>query len=271
MNKQFSSLLIGAIVFVVVIIFFSSSMFFKLQPGERAIIFRQFSTGLDKENVYAPGFHVIAPWNDFIVYAVKEQTREETMDVLDKNGLSVNVDMSVRFNPIYTQIGYLHEVFGVDYINRLIVPEMRSSIRKVMGRYTAEEIYSTKRQEVENSIITETTTIFNNNNIDLRAMLIRSINLPPNIKNAIELKLTQEQESLAYQFKLTRETSEAERKKIEAEGIATYNRILSASLTKNILTQKGIDATIKLAESANAKVVVVGSGEQGLPLILGNN
>ena len=271
MNKQFSSLLIGAIVVVVVLIFFSSSMFFKLEPGERAVIFRQFTTGLDKENIFTPGFHVVAPWNDLIVYNVKEQTREETMDVLDKNGLSVNVDMSVRFNPIYIKIGYLHEVFGVEYINRLVIPEVRSSVRKVMGRYTAEEIYSTKRQEVEQSIIDETTEILKNNNIELQAMLIRSINLPAKIKNSIELKLTQEQEALAYQFKIEREKSEAERKKIEAEGIASYNRILSQSLTKNILTQKGIDATLKLAESENAKVVVVGSGEDGLPLILGSN
>ncbi len=263
--------MISIIAVLVVIIFFSSSMFFKLQPGERAIIFRQFTNGLDKENVYSPGFHVIAPWNDFIIYVVKEQTREETMDVLDKSGLSVNVDMSVRFNPTFEKIGYLHEVFGQDYINKLIIPEMRSSIRKVMGRFTAEEIYSTKRQEVENSIIVETTKIFKENNIDLRAMLIRSINLPANIKNAIESKLTQEQEALAYKFKLDRERSEAERKEIEANGIAQYNRVLSASLTKNILTQKGLDATLKLAESNNTKVIVIGSSDEGLPLILGNN
>ena len=271
MNKQFSSLLITGVIVVVVLIFFSSSMFFKLEPGERAIIFRQFTTGLDKENIYMPGFHVVAPWNDFIVYSVKEQTRDETMDVLDKNGLSINVDMSVRFNPLYTKIGYLHEVFGQEYINRLVIPEVRSSVRKVMGRYNAEEIYSTKRQEVEESIISETTEVLKSNNIDLRAMLIRSINLPSNIKNAIETKLTQEQEALAYEFKLNREKSEAERKKIEAEGISKYNEILSQSLTKNILTMKGIDATLKLAESPNTKVVVVGSGENGMPLILGNN
>jgi len=271
MNKQFSSLLIGAVVVLVVVIFFSSSMFFKLEPGDRAIIFRQFTTGLDKENIYPPGFHVVAPWNDLIVYNVKEQTREEMMDVLDKNGMSVNVDMSVRFNPVYVKIGFLHEVFGQEYVNRLVIPEVRSSVRKVMGRYAAEEIYSTKRQEVEESIINETTEILKVNNIELRAMLIRSINLPSNIKDAIESKLTTEQEALAYQFKLDRERSEAERKEIEAKGISNYNLILSQSLTKNILTMKGIDATLKLAESPNSKVIVVGSSEQGLPLILGNN
>ena len=105
----------------------------------------------------------------------------------------------------------------------------------------------------------------------MRALLIRSINLPDQIKGAIESKLKQEQEALAYEFRLQREESEAERKRIEAEGIAKYNSIISASLTENILRQRGIDATVGLAESPNSKVVVIGSGKEGLPLILGNN
>jgi regulator of protease activity HflC (stomatin/prohibitin superfamily) len=102
-------------------------------------------------------------------------------------------------------------------------------------------------------------------------LLIRSINLPAQIKGAIESKLTQEQEALAYEFRLTREQSEAERMRIQAQGISDYNRIISASLTDNILKQKGIDATLELAASPNAKVVVVGSGKDGLPMILGGN
>ena len=105
----------------------------------------------------------------------------------------------------------------------------------------------------------------------MKALLIRSINLPQDIKVAIESKLTREQEALAMTFINEREKLEAERKKIEAEGIANYNRIISASLTNMILQQKGIDATLKLAESANSKVVVIGSGKDGLPLILGGN
>jgi regulator of protease activity HflC (stomatin/prohibitin superfamily) len=124
---------------------------------------------------------------------------------------------------------------------------------------------------VESAIIEETGAVLMDNNIQMRALLIRSINLPDQIRDAIENKLKQEQEALAYQFRLERETSEAQRKRIEAQGIADYNRIISSSLTSNILKQKGIDATIELSKSANTKVVVVGSGDDGLPLILGNN
>ncbi|MBT3208162.1 MAG: prohibitin family protein [Bacteroidetes bacterium] len=271
MKKQFSSLLIVVIIGVILLIFFGSSMFYTLQPGDRAIIFRQFTTGLDKENIFEPGFHVIAPWNDLHIYNVKEQKSEETMDVLDRSGLSVNIDISVRFNPIYEKIGFLHEVFGKNYINQLVIPEVRSSVRQVAGRYTAEEIYSTKRSLVEKAIIEETTIILEKNFIQMRAMLIRSIGLPNEIKNAIESKLKQEQEALAYKFRLDKEKSEAERKKIEAEGISNYNLIISQSLTTNILKQRGIEATIELAKSNNTKVVVVGAGKDGLPLILGNN
>jgi len=263
--------LVVVVIAIVVVIFFGGNMFFTIKPGERAVVFRKFGAGLDKEHVYVPGFHVIAPWNNLFIYDVKEQTREEPMDILDKNGLSVSMDVSVRFNPTYDRIGYLHETFGKNYIDQLIIPEVRSVVRRVAGRYTAEEIYSTKRMEVETSIEEETRDVLDKNNIDMRAMLIRSINLPSEIKNAIESKLKQEQEALAYQFRLDREKSEAERKRIEAEGIARYNEIINASLTDRILKQRGIEATLQLSTSPNAKVVVVGSGKDGMPLILGGN
>ncbi|MFV0267296.1 MAG: SPFH domain-containing protein, partial [Draconibacterium sp.] len=156
-------------------------------------------------------------------------------------------------------------------VNVLVIPEVRSSVRQVAGRYSAEEIYSTKRAEVEQAIISETRETLGENFIDMKALLIRSINLPAQIKGAIEAKLQQEQESLAYEYKLTKETAEAERRRIEAEGIANYNRIINESLTDKILKQRGIEATQDLAESPNAKVVVIGSGKDGLPLILGGN
>ena len=251
--------LIVAAVILIVLLLFGGNMFLIIEAGERGVIFKPYTSGLDKENIYGEGFHIIAPWNDMYVYNVREQQRDETMDVLDKNGLSVNVDVTVRFNPTYKQIGFLHEQFGVNFINVLVIPEVRSSVRQVAGRYTAEEIYSTKRAEVEQSIIQETRNALGENFIDMRALLIRSINLPAQIKSAIESKLQQEQEALAYEFRLKKEESEAERRRIEAEGIANYNRIINASLTDKILQQRGIEATIDLANSANSKVVGIGS------------
>ena len=201
MKKVTTTIWILVAIGFLIVILISSSSFITIKPGERGVIFRKFTSGLDRENIFQPGFHVIAPWNEMYVYNVKEQNSEEGMDVLDKNGLSINMDVSIRFNPKYDRIGYLHEKFGVDYIRQLIIPEARSTVRRVAGRYTAEEIYSTKRSELESAIIAETAEVLGVNEIEMKALLIRSINLPEQIKVAIENKLKQEQEALAYQPK----------------------------------------------------------------------
>ena len=272
-NRKFLPLIVTGAIALVIILALSSSIFYTIQANERAVLFKKFSGGLDKENVMQPGFHVKAPWNDLIRFDVAESQAEETMDVLDKNGLSITVDISVRFYPKFDKIGYIYERFRLGYIQTLVIPEVRSTVRQVMGRYTAEEIYSTKRPEVETAIKTESAAVLGNetNNVNMTALLIRSINLPDKIKQAIENKLQQEQEALAYQFRMDKEKSEAERKRIAAEGEAAANRIVNSSLTPNLLRMRGIEATLKLSESQNAKVVVIGQGKDGLPLILGNN
>jgi len=271
MKKQMTPLLVTGAIVLFILVIFGSQMFVTIQPGERGVIFRKFTTGLDLENIYDPGFKIIAPWNDMHIYNVLEQQSEEQMDILDKNGLSIKMDVSVRFNPTYNKIGYLHQSFGVGYISALVVPEVRSSVRQVAGRFTAEEIYSSKRAEVESTIITETEIVLKRNNIDMQALLIRSIILPEQIKKAIEEKLKQEQEALAYVYKLDKAKAEAERQRITAEGEAAANRIINNSLTTNLLRMRGIETTLKLAESPNSKVIIIGSGKDGLPLILGNN
>jgi regulator of protease activity HflC (stomatin/prohibitin superfamily) len=270
MNLQkYRKLIIGVGIVIFLLIVFSSSMFFIVKPGERAIIFRPFGSGLDTANIFQPGFHIVAPWNEFILYNIKERKTEETMDVLDRNGLSINVEVSVRFNPFPITLPFLHQQFGIDYMNQLIIPEVRSTVRQVMGRYTAEEIYSTKRAQVEQEIISETTQKLQDNYVETRAVLIRSINLPPQIRNAIEMKLEQEQESLAYEFRLEKESKEKDRKIIEAEGEAEANKIINNSLTPALLKMRGIEATVRLANSNNTKTVVIGAGSDGMPLILG--
>jgi len=272
-NNKFLPFIIAGVIAVIAVLYLSSEIFITIKAGERGVLYKRFQGGTDFEISYKPGFHVKAPWNKIFVYNVRENIINEKMDVLDKSGLSVSVEVSVRFFPIYKQIPYLHEYFGEQYIDLLVKPEVRSTVRRVMGRFTAEEIYSTKRAEVEDAIIEETAKILKseNNNIQMQALLIRSINLPDQIKNAIESKLQQEQEALAYTFRIDREKSEAERKRIEAEGIAKFNQIINSSLTAQILKQRGIEATLELSKSANAKVVIVGGGKEGLPLILGSN
>jgi regulator of protease activity HflC (stomatin/prohibitin superfamily) len=249
----------------------SSSIFYTIGPTERGVIFYKFGSGLDKDNILMPGFHMKAPWNELIVYDVSEISSEENMDINDKNGLPIHVDVTVRYYPVYDKIGYMYERFRTDYVSRLVIPEMRSMTRQVLARYTAEEIYSTKRAEVENNIKAETEKVLNANFVNATAVLIRSIKLPDQIRIAIESKLQQEQEALAYQYRLDKEKSEAERKRIAAEGEARANNIVNSSLSDKLLKMRGIEATLELSKSPNSKVIVVGSGNDGLPLILGNN
>ena len=270
-NRKFLPIVVISVIGLMLLFAFSSSIFYTVQATERAVIFYKFTKGLDKENVIPPGLHMKAPWNEAYVYEVSESKQEEAMDVLDKNGLSISVDVTVRFYPLFDKIGHIHEKFNKSYIEKLVIPEARSTVRQVMGRYTAEEIYSTKRAEVETAIKTETSEVLRANNVEMKALLIRSINLPAQIKQAIENKLEQEQEALAYQFKLNKEKSEAERKRIAADGEAIANKIINSSLTPELLKMRGIEATLELAKSPNTKVVVVGSGKDGMPLILGNN
>ena len=272
-NRKFLPYVIGVIAIAVIALILSNSTFLTIKAGEAGVLFKKFGGGLEKETIYGQGFHVVAPWNTMYIYNVKEQTAEESMNVLDKNGLSITVDVTVRFNPFKEKIGYVHERFGKDYTSILVIPEVRSAVRQVMGRYSAEEIYSTKRAEVETNIINEAESSLSSpkNNIQMNALLIREVVLPENIQKAIEMKLVQEQEFLAYQFKLEKEKKEAERKRIAAEGEAKANEIINNSLTNNLLKMRGIEATSDLANSTNAKIIVIGSGKDGMPLILGNN
>ncbi len=168
-------------------------------------------------------------------------------------------------------MGKLHKEKSEQYVNRILLPAIRSAARSVVGRYTPEQLYSSKRDAIQQEIFEETKMIVEDQYIQLNEILVRDVTLPPTIREAIERKLKQEQAALEYEFRLVTAEKEAQRQIIEAQGKADANRILSASLTDKILQDKGIEATLKLAESPNAKVVVVGSGESGLPIILGNN
>jgi regulator of protease activity HflC (stomatin/prohibitin superfamily) len=247
-----------------------NSITVKINSGEKGIMYHYF-TGLNTDNVYPDGMHFKAPWNKMIIYDVRKQQYEaKGMKVLSSNGLEIHIDVSVLFLPVADEIGQLHGNIGPDYIDKFIKPAVRSAARTVFGKYTPEEIYSSKKEIIQSQIVNETGKILANKHITLDNVMIKSVTLPERIKAAISSKLTQEQELQAYQFTLEKAEKEAQRQKIEAEGKANANRIISASLTDKILKEKGIIATLELAKSGNSKVIVVG-GDDGLPLILGNN
>ncbi|MDG1747850.1 MAG: prohibitin family protein [Bacteroidia bacterium] len=257
------------LILVFIIILFRSAV--TIDSGHAGVIYRKFGGGVDTETTYGEGFHIIAPWNTMIEYEVRQQEVLEKMTVLSNNGLDIILEATIWFQPSYEQLGLLHQKRGLEYIDRVIKPAVRSATRSVVGRYAPEQIYSSKRDAIQSEIQVETKKILDNQFVQLNDVLIRDVTLPSTIKGAIERKLRQEQEALEYEFRIEKAKQEAERQRIDAEGKARANRILSQSLTDKILKEKGIEATKELSKSPNAKVIVVGGGKGGLPIILGNN
>jgi len=240
-----------------------------IPAGHGGVLFRPFSGGVDTSKVYGEGFHWIAPWNDMVQYDLRLQEREEAMDVLARNGLSIHLDVSFRFLPIASELPKLHREIGADYMEKVVAPQIRSSVRKVIGKYLPEELYSTKREVIQEEIYHETDSILRTKHVHLDAVLIRSVKLPASIAEAIERKLRQEQEAMEYEFRIQKEQKEAERKRIEALGIKQFQDIVSSGLNPYLLRWKGIEATQALANSQNTKIIIIGSPKEGLPLILG--
>ena len=264
-------LLPGLLGFFVLVILITKSAI-TIGSGQAGVLYKTFGGGVvTDEAPLGEGFHIVAPWNRVFVYEVRQQELFEKMKVLSSNGLEIQIDASAWFQPAYESLGKLHQEKSEQYVNRILLPAIRSAARSVVGRYTPEQLYSSKRDAIQQEIFTETQMFVEDQYIQLNEILVRDVTLPPTIREAIEKKLKQEQETLEYEFRLVTAEKEAERQRIEARGKADANRILSASLTDKILQDKGIDATIKLSESPNSKIVIVGSGESGLPLILGNN
>ncbi len=260
------------IIIVVIILFvLLAKSAVTIGSGEAGVLFKTFGEGVvTDEPPMGEGFHIVAPWNKVYIYEVRQQELFEKMKVLSSNGLEIQIDASAWYEPVYSDLGNLHQSLGQNYLQRVIMPSIRSAARSVVGRYTPEQLYSSKRDAIQDEIFEETKKILEKQYVQLNEVLVRDVTLPNTIKDAIERKLRQEQESLEYEFRLVTAAKEAEKQRIEAQGKADANKILSASLTDKILQDKGIEATMKLSESPNSKVIVIGSGDSGLPIILGN-
>ena len=264
----------AAMVFVgfVLLLIISTGTFITIEAGQQGVLFRKFSGGVDTTKTYPQGFHVIAPWNDMIRYNTRlQELTMSDMEVLANNGLTINLDLTLLYKPVVVKLPQLHNDLGTGYANTIIVPEIRSAIREVIGKYDPEELYASKRDAIQTEVTQKMEKALSSKNIHLDAVRIRNVVLPATIRDAIETKLQAEQESRKYDFLIDKEKKEAERKKIEAEGIKEYQNIVSQSLSDRLLKWQGIEATKDLANSTNTKVIVVGSGDSGLPLILGGN
>lgn len=267
-TRTFSRFAVFGVIGLVVLMIISGFMTTTIPSGYAGVKYTVFG-GTELDKTYGEGLKVFPPWTKIIRYDLRVQEQLEALQALSSNGLSIEMDVSIRWRPEGETLPELHTQYGVDYSRKLVQPELRSAVREIVGQYTPEQLYSSKRTELQESIFARVRDAVSGQYVTVDAVLIRDVTLPTEIKTAIEDKLKEEQEAERYEFTIQKEALEAQRKKIEATGQAEYQRIITQSLSPEFLRFKGIEATQELANSPNSKTVIVGSGKDGLPLILG--
>jgi regulator of protease activity HflC (stomatin/prohibitin superfamily) len=216
------------------------------------------------------GVNIVNPLANVIKFSIKTQELKEMMNVPSKEGLSVQLEISLLFSLDPDNASKIYKTVGENYQEIILVPQFRSVVRGVTAKYDAKALYTASREQLAHEIRSELENLVGPRGILIESAPMRQIILPAGLTASIEEKLKSEQESQRMQFILRREEQEAERKRIEAKGISDFQDIVSRGISTQLLQWKGIEATEKLANSTNSKIVIIGSGKDGLPIILGN-
>jgi regulator of protease activity HflC (stomatin/prohibitin superfamily) len=264
--------------------------------GHVGLLWKRFGggTALNPRQLKNEGMRFILPWNKLFLYDLRLQSTTETHNAISSDGISLTASINIRYRLKRDSVPQLHQSVGPNYVQALVRPEIGNRAREVFADYTAEEIYSTKRSEIQEQIRKHAEAMLGEKmmeggereepeeenapyKIPLYAMLnlidtlILGIELPTAVVTAINRKIEQYYISEEYKFRVAREIRESERKKIEAEGINEFQQIVSQGISDSYLRWRGIEATLQLAQSSNSKIVIVGSGKDGLPIIFGKN
>jgi prohibitin 2 len=263
--------------------------------GYVGVLWKRFGGGtvLNPHKLKDEGMRFVLPWNKLFLYDLRLQSVTDTYNAISRDGISLTASINIRYRLKRDSVPQLHQSIGPDYVQALIVPEIGNRMREVISEYTAEDVYSTKRSEIQDKIRKRAESMLGEKmmeggvseevveenapyRVPLYAMLnlidtlILGIELPSAVVTAINRKIEQYYISEEYKFRVAREIRESERKKIEAEGISEFQRIVTQGISDSYLRWRGIEATLQLAQSSNSKIVIVGGGKYGLPIILGN-
>ena len=225
--------------------------------------------GSVSSSVLLPGVRLVFPFTRVVKMSVKTQEVKETAEVPSKEGLTMDLEGSLLFRLDPTRAAEVYKTIGPEYQEIAVHPQIRSAIREVTASYEAKALYSAERDKIASETLQLFRKMTEGRGIIADAVLLRKIGLPAVVANAIQEKLKREQEAEQMKFVLQKEQQEAERKRIEAQGVADFQRIVASGISQQLLEWKGIEATEKLALSPNAKVVVIGNPKSGLPIILG--
>ena len=257
-------LAVGAAAFLAVVLLFSSVT--KVSTGHVGVL---TLFGRVTGQVLSEGIHLINPFKSNNELSVRTQEIKESASVPSSEGLVMNLDTSLIYHLNPEKAAEIYQRVGPNYLQVLIEPNLRAAVRESTASHTANALYTGEREMVAKEVFDRLGAQLNPRGIVVESVLLRDIQLPAALKASIETKQQAEQEALAMNFRLQRERQEAERKRIEAQGIRDFQQIVAQGISPQLLEWKGIEATENLAKSTNSKVVVIGSGKNGLPLILG--
>ncbi|MCI5218654.1 MAG: prohibitin family protein [Candidatus Electrothrix sp. LOE2] len=252
------------IILIICILLFNRIVIF-IGPGDGGVLYRLFFGGTVTTTVYPEGIQFIWPWDTMYVYNARVQEYPHEFDALTKNGLKVHLNLSVRYRPEYKLLGVLHKEIGEDYVAVVVLPEIENVLRVLIGSLDAEEIYTTKQSLLEKAINGAIEQIARRY-VQVDDVIIKNIQLPDSVEESIRKKIEQKHVADAYVFRLKKEEEEKKRKQLEAEGLERFRKALSPE----VLQYMGIQATLELSKSENAKVVIVGGGKDGGLPIIGN-
>jgi regulator of protease activity HflC (stomatin/prohibitin superfamily) len=267
------------LIFALVFAWLTPTIFIFIPPGQAGVYWVRFGGGTIVDKVLPEGIALKWPWDKIFIYNARLQLSDGTFNALTSDGLNVTIEMSIRYHLVREDIALLHKYVGPDYVRTLLLPEVNSWSRREFAKYTPEELYSLKRAEIEDQITIDIQnamrfayrpTVDRESFVNVENVLIKNIRLPVKVEQAIQDKLVQFHIMRGYDFRVEREEKERQRKRVEALGIRDFQSIVSEGISEQYLKWKGISATLQLATSNNAKVVVIGAGEGGLPIILGN-
>jgi prohibitin 1 len=225
--------------------------------------------GYVSSTTLSPGMRIVVPFTRVVRMSIQTQEFMEVADTPSKEGLIINLDVSLLYRLDPNKAVDIYKTVGSNYKDIVVQPQLRSAIREVTASYEAKAMYSVERERIANEIMSLYVKLTKDRGIITDQVLLRKIGLPNTLAAAIQEKLKREQESEQMKFVLQKEQQEAERKRIEAQGIADFQKIVSLGISPMLLEWKGIEATEKLASSPNTKIVVIGNSKNGLPLILG--
>ena len=268
MNVGGLSRVVLSVVILVLLFFMGACSITKVDTGNVGVLTK---FGRVTGDVLPEGIHLIDPLKSSNQLSVRTQEQKETASVPSSEGLIMTLEASLLFHLDKDKAADVYQRLGADYQIKIVEPTLRSSIREATSSHGANALYTGEREQVAKEIESNLASQLASRGIVVEKVLLRDIQLPEALKRSIELKQSAEQESLAMQFKLQKEKQEADRKRIEAQGIKDFQTIVAQGITPGLLEWKGIEATEKIAASPNSKIVIVGNQKNGLPLVLGGS